>query len=295
MRSNYIDILKDFLYAHARKLLSILGYDLEIKLRSIKKINNINLYVVEYGKDAVHNRRFYNIGSAGFRHPAWTNIDHKSDRYSESQGDSIDIDWDLLTLKPVPIEDNSAEIVYTSHTLEHVTDKAAQNMFIESHRILKKGGVLRVTTPNVDLDYRAYRENDRQYFYWQRDSVNRKRNASIQQLFLHHFASTASTLHPDKSTVKIDNAEVDRVFKEMAYEDALNYCMAKCSLRVQKKYPGGHISWWNKLKLFKFIENAGFNNIYSSGYGQSLSPVLRNTYFFDNTHPKLSVYVEARK
>lgn len=273
----------------------LLGYDLIIKIQKHQKKFDIDLYNKLYGKKAVENQRFYNIGAGGFRHPAWTNIDHESDWYREVQGDYIDIDWDLLSLKPVPIEDNSAEIVYTSHTLEHVTDKAAQNMFNESHRILQKGGVIRVTVPNVDLDYRAYRENDRHYFYWHEEGLDKEMNASIQQLFLSRFATTASTLHPDKSTIKIENAEVDRVFNQMEYEDALNFCTSKCSLQVQRKYPGGHINWWNKKKLFKMIENAGFDNIYMSDYGQSYSPVLRNTDFFDNTHPKLSIYVEARK
>jgi len=81
----------------------------------------------------------------------------------------------------------------------------------------------------------------------------------------------------------------------MEYEEALNHCISKCSLEVQKKYPGNHINWWNKDKLFRMLRMAGFENIYLSGYGQSLSPVLRNTWIFDNTHPKLSLYIEAVK
>ena len=45
----------------------------------------------------------------------------------------------------------------------------------------------------------------------------------------------------------------------------------------------------------KTVEKAGFTKIYLSGYGQSFSPVLRNTFFFDNTAPELSLYVEAFK
>jgi hypothetical protein len=43
------------------------------------------------------------------------------------------------------------------------------------------------------------------------------------------------------------------------------------------------------------LEQAGFTDIIRSGYGQSRCPVLRNTRFFDSTHPKHSIYVEARK
>jgi len=43
------------------------------------------------------------------------------------------------------------------------------------------------------------------------------------------------------------------------------------------------------------LRKAGFSKIFLSGYGQSFSPVLRNTDLFDNTHPEISLYVEAIK
>ena len=285
-----------------RKVFKAIGYDIYLYKR---KQNDIDLYYGIYGREVVENRRFYNIGAGGFRHPAWTNVDHKSEWYTAAQG-NIGIDWDLLSLIPIPVEDNGAEIVYSSHTIEHVTDEAAQNMFNESYRILKKGGFLRVTTPNIDLDFRAYQENDRHYNYWidsysipkryQQLKLNKPMNkASIQQIFLYHFATTASTLVVDGSPERISDEELDRAFREMEYEEALNYCISKCSLGVQKKYVGYHINWWNKDKVFRMLRIAGFDNIYLSHYGQSFAPVLRNTLYFDNTHPKISLYVEAVK
>lgn len=284
------------------KVVNAIGYDIQV----CRAKNDIYLYYRIYGKKAVENRRFYNIGAGSFRHPAWTNVDHKSGWYKDVQSNNINVDWDLLLLAPVPVEDGSAEIVYSSHTIEHITDEGAQNMFNESHRILRKGGVFRVTTPNINLDFRAYKENDRHFFYWidwystpkacQRIKLNKPLNeASIQQIFLWHFASSASTLHADGSPKRITDEELDRIFREMEYQEALNYCISKCSLEVQKKYPGNHINWWNKNKLFRMLRNASFDNISLSGYGQSFSPVLRNTLIFDNTHPKISLYVEAVK
>lgn len=283
-----------------KKCFNVIGYD----IRACKARNDIDLYYRTYGKKAVENRRFYNIGAGDFRHPAWTNVDHKSEWYKEVQGSSIAIDWDLLSLTPISVDDNSAEIVYSSHTIEHITDEAAQNMFNESHRILRKGGVFRVTTPNIDLEFRAYKQNDRHFFYWtdqysdpkvyQKIKLNKSLNeASIQQIFLWHFASSASILHADGSPERINDEEFDRIFSEMKYEEALNYCISKCSLEVQKKHPGNHINWWNKNKLFRMLRIAGFGNVYLSGYGQSFAPVLRNTLIFDNTHPKISLYIEA--
>ena len=113
---------------------------------------------------------------------------------------------------------------------------------------------------------------------------------SIQQVFLWSFASgdfSAESLLSDE--------EVDRIFREMDYEDALNYCISKCSIDAQKKYPMRHINWWNEAKLLRMLGVAGFDTVYRSAYGQSFCPVLRNTLYFDNTRPKISLYVEAVK
>jgi hypothetical protein len=179
-------------------------------------------------------------------------------------------------------------------------------MFKESYRILKRGGIFRITAPNIDLDYRAYKDNDRYYFYWidcydnpkdfKRVKLNKSLSeSSIQQILLYHFAASASMIHVDSSAERIDDKQLDSLFREMKYEDALNYCVSKCSIETQKNYPGNHINWWNKDKVFKMLEKAGFCKIYLSGYGQSFSPVLRNIMYFDNTHPKVSLYVEAIK
>lgn len=278
-----------------KKIVNNFGYDIN-KLN----VDDIKLYLDLYGSESVRNRKFYNIGSGSFSHPAWTNVDYTSEWYKENR---FHIDFDLLSLKEIPIKRNSAEIVYSSHTIEHITDEAAQNMFNESFKILKEGGILRLTAPNIDLDYRAYKDNDKNYFYWKdnyslpgevrRVGLKKPMNeGSIGDIFLAHFVSGVSSLYSEDS---IDNEELKAIFSEMEYEDALNCCTSKCSIEVQRKSPGYHMNWWNKNKLFRMLKKAGFNDIYLSGYGQSFSPVLRNLTYFDNTYFKVSIYVEAIK
>ncbi|SEO15957.1 methyltransferase domain-containing protein [Paenibacillus sp. OV219] len=283
--------------------MSIYNFE-RIEINTYKDTNNdLGMYKKLFGEEATENRRFYNIGAGQFRHSAWQNVDYASDWYAMNQ---VDIQWNLLENTPLPVESNSASVVYTSHTVEHIPNISAQNMFNEAYRILKEGGTFRVTTPNIDLAYNAFKKNDR-YFYKLIDTYSTKEQmervniikpmneASIHQVFLFHFAGQTSSLHADPNTVKISDEELEHTFKTLPYDQALDYCVSKCSLEIQNKYPGNHINWWNQTKLFQSLKEAGFKNVYLSAYSQSASPVLRNTDLFDNTHPENSIYVEAIK
>lgn len=282
-----------------RKIIRAAGYD----VRKILK-NDMNLYYKLFSSDDIYLKRFYNIGAGIFNHPAWTNVDYYSEWYKANK---IGISYDLFKQEPLPIEDCSANVVYSSHTIEHINDEAAQNLFNEAYRILKVGGIIRITTPDIDLCYRSVKNNDR--YFWRemiksysmpkemRNSNISKpmKDVSLKQIFLFNFASQMSELTNEENTRKIDDAEIDRIFSEMPFQVALNHIKDMCSLELQKKYTVNHINWYNGDKLSKMLHSAGFNNVYLSGHGQSALPILRNTAFFDNTCPYLSIYVEARK
>ncbi|MFW9996693.1 MAG: methyltransferase domain-containing protein [Candidatus Odinarchaeota archaeon] len=289
-----------------QRMFNLFGFKL-VNIRKEEKLKlDIDLYKRIYSEDSIKNKKFYNIGAGTFRHPYWTNIDYESDWYSGAQRKSHFINFDLFSLDKLPIPDDSAEIVYSSHTVEHINDEAAQNIFNEANRILKKGGTFRFSTPNVDLEYKAYSNGDRDYFYWI-DAYSVRKNyeriklkmpmkeSSVQQVFLFHFASSLSELVNDESLETVSDEEIDEIFSKLDYEEALNYFTSRCPLTVQMKYPGFHMNWWNEKKAFRMLREAGFDEIYRSGFGQSFCPVLRNTLLFDNTHPKVSLYIEATK
>ncbi|MBN2563463.1 MAG: class I SAM-dependent methyltransferase [Phycisphaerae bacterium] len=293
----------------AEKAFQIIGYDITKRTDrgpSSSQSVDLSVYGQIYAPDSLEARRFYNIGAGSFRHPAWTNIDHASEwcHYKENQ---CDIDWDILDMTRLPVDDGTAELAYSSHTIEHVTDEAALHLFREAYRILKPGGALRVTTPNIDLYYRAYRENDRLFFYWEDEPSYTSPelykqlgmsaplgSATIGQVFLYEFASSVSFLHV-ADIPKITDDELASLFGRLGYEEALDWCTSRCPLELQRTYPGNHINWWNERKARRLLSAAGFEDVYRSSFGQSYVPVLRETRFFDNTLAKLSLYMEARK
>ena len=39
------------------------------------------------------------------------------------------------SLKPLPYRDRDSEVVYTSHTIEHITEEAVRVLFAEAYRV----------------------------------------------------------------------------------------------------------------------------------------------------------------
>lgn len=52
-------------------------------------------------------------------------------------------------LKKIPLPDNSVEVIYTSHMLEHMTRADAVKFLREARRILMQGGIIRITVPDI--------------------------------------------------------------------------------------------------------------------------------------------------
>ena len=51
--------------------------------------------------------------------------------------------------KKFNFENNSVDVIYTSHMLEHLSKKSANHFIKECNRVLKKGGILRVVVPDI--------------------------------------------------------------------------------------------------------------------------------------------------
>lgn len=104
-----------------------------------------------------------NLGSGPTAVEGWTNVDfglgarlarlplfsalNRRARFFRSQWDSNILIHDLT--RPLPFSDESADVVYSSHTLEHF-DKATGLAFLaECHRVLKIGGIIRIVVPDL--------------------------------------------------------------------------------------------------------------------------------------------------
>ena len=261
---------------------------------------NTSLYKSIFTEEDLERKPFYNVGAGSFYHPYWTNIDYVSDWYSGVQKNVIN--HNLMSKSPLPIDTGKAKIIYTSHTIEHIKEDAVQVLFDQAYRCLDEGGVFRITTgPDAETDFRALVNNDEDWFYWDRYYVAKgsyefmflgpANSVPLSERWLHHIASQLAPNDISPSKVKLTDKEIWKAIDKFGFPDVLDYLCGLCDFQSERA--GNHVSWWTHEKIIKFLKNAGFKNIYRSGYGQSCSPLMRNSKLFDSTHPQMSIYVEA--
>ena len=88
-----------------------------------------------------------NLGCGNKYHKDWINLDFKSNNEDVKE---------FNLLQKLPFEDNSVDVVYSSHVLEHFTKCEAPKFLEECYRILKPKGIIRVIVPDLEQLMKNY-------------------------------------------------------------------------------------------------------------------------------------------
>lgn len=105
----------------------------------------------------------------------------------------IDLVPDVMFMdatRSFPFEDNLFQFVFSEHMIEHVHYEKAVSMLRECHRVMRKGGVIRVVTPDLSSIVGLYRGN----------------LSEIQQSYLSWFCATFVQGEYPQSAVAVINA-----------------------------------------------------------------------------------------
>jgi predicted SAM-dependent methyltransferase len=93
-------------------------------------------------------------GGPKFRADGWINLDAVGSKPFILSSDCV-----------LPMADASLDLVYSSHTLEHLDDPTVARVLEESRRVLKKDGKLLIKIPDFDIILEAYRRGDLAFFH----------------------------------------------------------------------------------------------------------------------------------
>lgn len=91
----------------------------------------------------------------------WTNIDILPIQQCITPGHKFR-QWDLR--RGIPYPNNSVDLVRASHLIEHLTLEEAHNLCSDIYRVLKPGGVARISTPDARIIIRHYQNQDMSFF-----------------------------------------------------------------------------------------------------------------------------------
>lgn len=94
-----------------------------------------------------------NLGCGPHCVPGWLN----ADKFAPEADVYLDVE------EPFPFADAQFELVYSEHMLEHVPVDAVPGVLHEIHRVVRPGGVCRITVPDLELHARRYVEGDRAF------------------------------------------------------------------------------------------------------------------------------------
>ncbi|MDB5150380.1 MAG: Methyltransferase type 11 [Mucilaginibacter sp.] len=62
----------------------------------------------------------------------------------------------LNVTKKFPFPDNTFELIFSEHHIEHITYQEAQIMLAEAYRVMKPGGYIKITTPDLQKYIQSY-------------------------------------------------------------------------------------------------------------------------------------------
>jgi len=237
-------------------------------------------------------RFLLNIGSGNLARPDWNNLDLSiyaelrkhmllsrilniigilsDERYDKLTSlPSTIIRWDVI--KGLPYEDQSFDVIYSSHMLEHIDRDRVPFVLGHAYRVLKPGGVLRIVVPDLELIIQEY----------------------------------MASLEMPGSTEQHEEA-IDQLFEQMVRREGAGTRNQRFPVRLIDRYLIGSASkrgethrWmYDRINLCSVLEKAGFVEIEQTAFDQSRIPGW-NSFCLDcnedgNMHEG-SLYMEAIK
>ena len=240
---------------------------------------------------ASENKIMLNIGSGDWFCKGWTNLDHPSEWYANAQKKHIFIPYDIRS-DIIQFDDDSVDVIYCSHVIEHIENIYIKKMFQECFRILKRGGVFRIACPDAEFLYEISKlDTDYWNFMYHWTKKFCKNQNSIRNV--DYLVANIAAPKMLQYIHSINNEDYMIHFETMSMYHFFEYLTQ--DLEFRKEFPGDHINYWTFEKAKKMLMDTGFDTVIRSKWGCSCSREMRNTVLFDNTRSNLSLYVDIIK
>jgi len=248
--------------------------------------------------------KLLNLGCGGRYHNAWINLDFKSNN------DNI-ISHDLCT--PLPFDDASMDVVYSSHVLEHFSKCFAPKFLEECYRVLKPNGIIRVVVPNLEQLIRNYL-----LFLEEAKKGNKEAQEKYEWTMIELFDQMVRNysggemleywkLNPmpqEEFVVERMGSEVKNAIGALRQKQSTKQnakCIQKSTEEIAKFRLSGEVHQWmyDEYSLGRLLKNAGFKKIQTCKATEScikeFMKYLLDTEKDGSTRKPDSLFMEAKK
>jgi SAM-dependent methyltransferase len=218
-----------------------------------------------------------NVGCGSYEIDGFISVDFYSEHYYQSSKFNR-VHYDMRK-DALPFKNDSVDVIYCSHVIEHIETRFVERFFSEAHRILKVDGVLRIACPDALFLYQQMREFP-SYFAWH--PMYQQPTDAIKC-----FVDEVATHRSD-----VKNFGLDNMIKYYSYDELMENL--RSDGEFDESTPGRHINNWDYKRIKGVGHGAGFITIFESKNKGSVSPSLQG-YDIDLTHPQMSLYVDLVK
>lgn len=246
-------------------------------------------------------RAMLNLACGNRMHPNWNNIDFSplillaryrrfarifqilhvlsGERFHRVQAiDPNIIRWNLLA--GIPFPDDTFDVVYHSHFLEHLDRSVVSSFFKECYRVVKPAGVLRIVVPDLEIRCRNY----------------------VETLNL-----MSQTTRPDPSTFARHKENIRRILEQIVRLELTAMAKQPFLIRIFERIIRGdaaktgdiHRWMYDQYTLPELFTQAGFKDIHLESPENSRIPgwaaFQLDTHEDGSAYKRDSIYVEGIK
>lgn len=101
-------------------------------------------------------KKFLYVGCGAHRMKDFIHVEINIAKQYKKNGDAGEPEILADITKHIPLKDSSVDLIFSRATLEHLTYPELINHFLECHRLIKKGGHIRMSVPDMDIMIKNY-------------------------------------------------------------------------------------------------------------------------------------------
>ena len=190
--------------------------------------------------------------------PEWTSVS------LESADITVDLETDYR------FDLTEVEFAYSGHTIEHLSDDAVRRLFRNLCWSMKKGGVIRIECPDLDMlldDYKCVHNNDRKlskqmmahFEAW----IKPEKNSVYAQEHLLLLAGIVTYFDRKQNKGLPPVCSAEEFAEKMSTLSNSGFGDWAVSLLTPEQLRDSHLhrNWFNFDKLNKFLTEAGFSGV----------------------------------